>query len=96
MIIAETTTNVKGKYLKNSGAQHKSCMTKESVLLMEERRKQKNSSQTHKTIQRDIQRTIREAKQKELNQKCQETEVFQRRFDQFNLHKKARDVPGKF
>lgn len=59
MTLAHTTTNVKDRYLKNDGAKPKSWMIEEILLLLEN-----HSSSTYSSIQRDIQRKIREAKQK--------------------------------
>jgi len=80
----------------NSQTTNKSWMIEKLLLLMEKRRKQKNSSPAYKSIQRDIQKTVREAKQKELDEKCQEIETLQSRFDEFNVHRKVRKVTAEF
>lgn len=94
--LTETVSNIKDKYLKGDEIEHKSWMTEEILLLMKERRNQKNNPAAYKNIQKDIQRKIREAKQKELDEKCREIEDLQSRFDEFNVHRKVREVTGKF
>lgn len=43
---------------------------------------------TYKSIQKDMQRLIRESKQKELDVICHDIKVLQSGFDEFNMHKK--------
>jgi len=38
---------------------------------------------------------IKEAKQRELEEKCSEIERFQERFDSFNVHRKVKELTGK-
>lgn len=89
--------NAKDMYLNNYGKKHTSWMTKEILLLIEERIKQKNSSSTiEKHAKGHIQKKIREAKQQELDDKCQEIEVFKSRFNGFNVHRKVRAQKEKY
>lgn len=93
--INRTVENIKEELLKPSDAKNKTWMTNEILKLMEERRKHKNNNPVYKQIQRELQRKIREAKQKELEEKCQEIEDLQRKYDEFNVHKKVREITGK-
>lgn len=86
---------VKEKYLKPDKTKRKSWMTDEILDLMEERRLNKGKACEYKRIQSQIRRKIREAKEKEHKEKCQEIEFYQSRYDSFNVHKKVREVTGK-
>lgn len=54
--ITEAAINVKDKYLRDDETKHKSWMTEEILMLLEERRKQKNNPSTYRNIQKDIQK----------------------------------------
>lgn len=56
-LLAKATKNLKDEDMK-----HKSWMTEEILLLMEERVKQKSNPTTYKNTQKDIQRRIRTVK----------------------------------
>uniref|UniRef100_A0A8D8Z4U1 Craniofacial development protein 2 n=1 Tax=Cacopsylla melanoneura TaxID=428564 RepID=A0A8D8Z4U1_9HEMI len=94
--LSKAVEDIKDKFLKTERKQHKSWMTEEILLMMEERRKHKNNVSTYKLLDRDIQRKIREAKQKELDEKCHEIERLQQKYDEFNVHKKVREITGKY
>lgn len=79
---------VKEKYLKPDKTKRKSWMTDEILDLMEERRLNKGKACEYKRIQSQIRRKIREAKEKEHKEKCQEIEFCQSRYDSFNTQKK--------
>lgn len=90
-----TVENIKIKVLKLDHMKHKPWMTDDIMDLVEERRKQKNNTESYKKINKEIQTRIREAKQKEIDEKCREIEILQSRFDDFNVHKKVREITGK-
>uniref|UniRef100_A0A8D8S118 Craniofacial development protein 2 n=1 Tax=Cacopsylla melanoneura TaxID=428564 RepID=A0A8D8S118_9HEMI len=87
---------VKEKHLKPDKTKRKSWMTNEILDLMEERRIHKGRVNEYKRIQSQIRTKIREAKESELKEKCQEIEFYQDRYDSFNVHKKVREVTGKY
>lgn len=77
--------------------QRKQWMTEHIMLLMERRRivKQENRTEYNK-IQREIRREIRQAKENWLNEKCEEIEELEKKFDNFNLHKKIKEAAGLY
>lgn len=87
---------VKEEMLKPDRTKKKSWMTTEILNLMEERRLNKGNPSEYNRIQCIIRREIRKAKEKELQEKCQEIEHHQNMHDDFNVHKKVREVTGKY
>ncbi|CAG9770207.1 unnamed protein product [Ceutorhynchus assimilis] len=62
---------------------------------MEERRQNKGNPMEYKRIQCIIKQEIRKAKGKELQEKCREIEHHQNMHDDFNVHRKVREVTRK-
>uniref|UniRef100_A0A8D8Q762 Craniofacial development protein 2 n=1 Tax=Cacopsylla melanoneura TaxID=428564 RepID=A0A8D8Q762_9HEMI len=88
--------NLKNTHLKQQNNKDKSWMTEEIKHLMEERRIHKNNQPIYREKDRELQRKIREAKQKEIDEKCRDIEILQERYDEFNVHKKVREITGRF
>uniref|UniRef100_A0A8D9EQ38 Craniofacial development protein 2 n=1 Tax=Cacopsylla melanoneura TaxID=428564 RepID=A0A8D9EQ38_9HEMI len=86
---------VKGEFLKPDTRKRKSWMTSEILELMELRRKEKDNPTTYKELQKTIRRKIREAKEKEKQEQCDEIEFYQSRYDDFNLHRKVKEITGR-
>lgn len=74
----------------------KKWMTDEILEKMEERRILKSDETRYKELNRVIRRMCREAKEKWWNEKCNEIEELQHKHDSFNIHKKVKEVTGKF
>uniref|UniRef100_A0A8D8VC16 Craniofacial development protein 2 n=1 Tax=Cacopsylla melanoneura TaxID=428564 RepID=A0A8D8VC16_9HEMI len=85
---------IKEEYLKPEIQAKKSWMTEEIINLMNNRRTFKNKTTEYRRIQGIIRTKIREAKEKEHTEKCEEIERCQERGDMFNLHKKVKEVTG--
>lgn len=64
--------------------------------MMEERRLNKTNNTEYRRIQNKIRRKIREAKEKEKEEQCAEIELHQRNYDDFNVHRKVKEVTGRF
>uniref|UniRef100_A0A8D8SH15 Craniofacial development protein 2 n=1 Tax=Cacopsylla melanoneura TaxID=428564 RepID=A0A8D8SH15_9HEMI len=92
--IKESVQKVKEKYLKPDKRKKKSWMTEEILGMMEERRISKNDPQKYKNIQKAIRNKIREAKEKELEDRCTEIEFLQQKHDSYNLHRKVKELTG--
>lgn len=86
----------KENHLKPDQRKKKSWMTEEILNLMEQRRKQKQHPDKYKKIQKNIRKKIREAKENELKEQCEEIEFYQSRYDDFNVHRKVREATGRF
>jgi hypothetical protein len=71
-------------------------MTDEILDLMEERRKHKQNNSKYNRLKILIRRKIREAKEKKATERCAEIEIFQNRYDSFNVHRKIKEVTGTF
>lgn len=83
------------KFRKELETGKKPWMNNEILDLMEARRKHKNKdTEKYKEIQRTIQKLIRHAKEKWMNERCQELEDLQKKHDQFNIHKKVKEITG--
>jgi len=85
-------------YLKSDkNVKKKSWMTDEILHLMNKRRKVKNKNdREYENIHRQIQNKIREAKQRKLNEDCDEIEALQKKYDSFNMHKKIKQTAGAY
>uniref|UniRef100_A0A8D8Z356 Craniofacial development protein 2 n=1 Tax=Cacopsylla melanoneura TaxID=428564 RepID=A0A8D8Z356_9HEMI len=94
--LKKSVQELKDKYLKPDKRKRKPWMTEEILELMEERRLNKGKAEEYRRIQKNIRRKIREAKDKEHKEKCDEIEFHQSRFDSFNVHRKVREVTGKY
>uniref|UniRef100_A0A8D9EV91 Craniofacial development protein 2 n=1 Tax=Cacopsylla melanoneura TaxID=428564 RepID=A0A8D9EV91_9HEMI len=88
--------DIKNEFLKPDKRKRKSWMTNEILELMEERRQVKDIPAVYKNVQNEIRRKIREAKEKEKQEQCLEVEYHQSRFDEFNVHRKVKEITGKF
>lgn len=72
-------------------------MTDEILKMMDERRSFKNKNMAeYKRIQSKIRSKIRLEKQKWLKNECNEIENLQQSHDDFNLHKKIKEVSGAY
>ena len=70
-------------------------MTDEILELMNERRKYKTTDHIqYKTLNKDIRRKCREAREMWMSDKCKEIEILQEKHDSFNLHKKVKELSG--
>lgn len=93
--IQKTVESVKEEYLKaNKNNKRKSWMTSEIMEMMEERRKCRDDPEGYRRMKIDIRNKIREAKQREVAEKCEEIEALQRKHDTYNLHRKVRELTG--
>lgn len=93
--LQQTVEKIKREVLKPDLTKKKSWMTSEILNLMEERRINKGNPTEYKRLQQIIRQEIRKAKEKEVQEKCEEIEYHQSRHDDFNVHKKVREVIGK-
>lgn len=64
--------------------------------MIEERRLNKTNNTENRRIQNNIRRKIIKAKEKEKEEQCAEIEFHQRYYDDFNVHRKVREVTGRF
>ncbi|CAH0716652.1 unnamed protein product, partial [Brenthis ino] len=65
-------------------------MTEKIYQLMEKRRLHKNDDKLYKTIDREIRREVRYARNSWYRKKCDHLEVLHNKHDAFNLHKESR------
>lgn len=56
----------------------------------------KTNSAEYWSIQNNIRRKIREVKENKREEQCIEIEFHQRNYDDFNVHRKVREVTGRF
>uniref|UniRef100_A0A8D8T8A4 Craniofacial development protein 2 n=1 Tax=Cacopsylla melanoneura TaxID=428564 RepID=A0A8D8T8A4_9HEMI len=94
-IVQEISKEIKEQHLKKDTEKRKSWMTNEILELMKHRKRNINNTQEYKRIQTIIRRKIREAKEKEKKNQCEEIEFYQSRYDDFNVHRKVREVTGR-
>ncbi|XP_022196330.1 uncharacterized protein LOC111053719 [Nilaparvata lugens] len=94
--IQKAVESVKKALLKPERIKKKSWMTTEILDLMEERRLNKGNATEYKRIQYMIRKEIRMAKERELLGNCCDIEYHQSKHDDFNVHKKVREVIGKY
>ncbi|XP_039291111.1 craniofacial development protein 2-like [Nilaparvata lugens] len=87
---------IKDQYLEKDSGKRKSWMTDEILELMEQRKWHKDNLIEYRRIQIIIRKKIREAKEREKVEQCQEIEFHLSRYDSFNVHRKVREVAGKF
>ncbi|KAL1446308.1 hypothetical protein WDU94_012325 [Cyamophila willieti] len=92
--IKETIENIKKTTMKEGRTKKKTWMTEEILDLMEQRRLSKGNSKDYKELNNDIRRKIRRAKENEQKEKCEEIEAYQNKFDEFNVHRKVKEVTG--
>lgn len=72
-------------------------MTDEILELMGQGREAKNTNkQRYNEIHREIRRKLRQAKEVQLNKKCDEIKRLQKLHDSFNVHKKIKDITGDY
>lgn len=70
-------------------------MTEKIYQLMEKRRLHKNDDKLYKTIDREIRREVRYARNSWYRKKCDHLEVLHNKHDAFNLHKEIRAMVGR-
>ena len=95
----KNTMLVIGKQELNQEAREnkKEWMTKEILEMIERRRKAKvGNKQRYKELHRQIQKKVKEAKERWLNEKCDEIERLQKIHDSFNIHKRVKEMTGGF
>lgn len=96
--IVEVTKTVKREILTKDTRKKKTWMTGEILALIEERRMKKIAKDMtgYRTINIQIRKKIREAKEQELKEKCTDIERLQAKHDTFSVHKKVKEITGKF
>lgn len=92
--IKNIATSVSEKYLKSDqNIKRKTWMTDEILHMMEQRRLMKDTP-AYSAIHKQIQRKIKDAKEKKLQEDCQEIEALQEKYDSFNMYKKVKETAG--
>uniref|UniRef100_A0A8D8Y176 Craniofacial development protein 2 n=3 Tax=Cacopsylla melanoneura TaxID=428564 RepID=A0A8D8Y176_9HEMI len=91
----QAVQHVKEEHLKPDRRKRKQWMTDEILELMEHRRREKGNPIGYKGLQNTIRRKIREAKEREKQEQCMEVEFYQSRYDDFNVHRKVKEITGK-
>uniref|UniRef100_A0A8D8SJV6 Craniofacial development protein 2 n=1 Tax=Cacopsylla melanoneura TaxID=428564 RepID=A0A8D8SJV6_9HEMI len=94
--LKKTIQNIKDELLKPDKTKKKPWMTTEILDLMEERRVNKGNHQEYKRLQVVIRRKIREAKENEKKEQCAQIEYYQNKHDDFNVHRKVREITGSY
>lgn len=94
--IKDTVEIIKKELLKPDTIKKKTWMTNEILQMMEERRLVKRNPEEYKNINKIIKKKIREAKEKEAKEKCDEIEALQSRYDSFNVYRKINEITGKY
>lgn len=91
--INEAIQNIKDKYLKEtvSKEKKKTWITDDILNLMKERRKIKGTTIEYRKLNNQIRKEIRQAKEKEKTQNCLEIEAYQKKYDDFNVHRKVKE-----
>ncbi|KAI5724057.1 hypothetical protein M8J76_014882 [Diaphorina citri] len=92
--LQKTIEDIKKEFLKPDERKNKPWMTDEILKLMEERRLAQNNKVEYIRIQKSIRCKIRQAKEKEMTEKCEEIEYLQSKHDDFNVYKKVRELVG--
>uniref|UniRef100_A0A8D8XEP5 Craniofacial development protein 2 n=1 Tax=Cacopsylla melanoneura TaxID=428564 RepID=A0A8D8XEP5_9HEMI len=95
-IVKRTCKEIKEKCLKKDVRKKKTWMTEDILELMEQRRQNKGNTNEYKRIQIIIRRRIREAKEREKTEQCDEIEYYQSRYDDFNVHRKVKEATGRY
>uniref|UniRef100_A0A8D8VTC7 Craniofacial development protein 2 n=1 Tax=Cacopsylla melanoneura TaxID=428564 RepID=A0A8D8VTC7_9HEMI len=93
-LLQETVIEIKKEHLARDTRKKKSWMTDEILALMDKRRQNKAIRDEYQRIHKEIRRKIRTAKDEEKKEKCQEIEELQRMHDDFNVHRKVKEVAG--
>lgn len=88
--------SIKEEHLKSDITKKKTWMTEEILEMMDRRRKMKNNPDEYRSINKEIRKQIRAAKEKEIQQKCTEIEYLQSKYDSFNVHRKVKEVTGRY
>lgn len=95
--IQKAVEGVKEEYLRVVKTdRRKPWMTNEIMAMMEERRKHKKDPEKYRMIKIAIRNKIREAKDREAVEKCEEIETLQKKYDSYNLHRKVKELTGNF
>ncbi|KAL1447016.1 hypothetical protein WDU94_015647 [Cyamophila willieti] len=95
-ILQQIAKETKEQYLTKDVEKRKSWMTNKILELMEQRKRNKQNPPEYKRIHTIIRKEIREAKEKEKMEQCEEIEWYQSHYDNFNVHRKVREVAGNF
>lgn len=94
--LTTTVLSIKEEHLKADATKKKSWMTEEILEMMDSRRKVKNNPDEYRNINKEIRKQIRTAKEREIQEKCNEIENLQLKYDSFNVHRKVKEVTGKY
>jgi hypothetical protein len=90
-------TEIQSENLKPPGNKaRKEWMTEDILKMMNERQMAKQNPAKYKQINRNIRKACSEAKEKWWTEKCAEIEELQAKHDSFNLHKKVKEVAGRY
>ncbi|XP_039276069.1 craniofacial development protein 2-like [Nilaparvata lugens] len=95
-IVKGTVKGIKDQYLRRDPRKCRSWMTDEILELMELRKSHKDNLVEYRRIHTIIRGKIKEAKEREKVEQCQEIELYQSRYDSFNVHLKIEEMAGKF
>ena len=82
------------KHLRSKRTKKKQWMTSEILDLMEERRNSKGNKDEYRTINKVVQKKIKEAKEEYLAAQCEEIEELEKKYDSFHMHKKIKEMAG--
>lgn len=82
------------KHLTSKRTKKKPWITSEILDLMEERRRSKGNKDEYRTLHKAVRRRIRAAKEQYLVGQCEEIEALEKKFDNFHMHKKIKEVTG--
>uniref|UniRef100_A0A8D8W5N2 Craniofacial development protein 2 n=2 Tax=Cacopsylla melanoneura TaxID=428564 RepID=A0A8D8W5N2_9HEMI len=95
--IGTIVEKIKDKYLKPEVREkRKTWITDEILDLMEERRLCKGRPNDYRNMKILVRRKIREAKEKEVKERCEEIEALQKKHDSYNMHRKVKEATGSF
>lgn len=82
------------KHLTSKRTKKKPWITSEILDIMEERRRSKGNKDEYRTLHKAVRRRIRAAKEQYLVGQCEEIEALEKKFDNFHMHKKIKEVTG--
>lgn len=88
---------LKEEHLKNERTvKIKTWMTDEILEMMEKRRQCKHNTIEYRDLKNTIRRKIREAKEKDARERCEEIERLQKKHDSYNVHRKVKEATNGF
>ncbi|XP_050505674.1 craniofacial development protein 2-like [Diabrotica virgifera virgifera] len=84
------------QYLRPKKTEKKNPWMTDGILQMMDRRRESKRKDyvAYQFLDKEIKKAVREAKNRNLEEQCEEIEMLERKHDSFNLHKKIKEAAG--